>query len=444
MLQSFRFANHQSFRDEQQLNLMPPFASDHPSLDDQRPVSIAGVFGANASGKSNALNALAFLQYLVLQSDREVEPGQGLQRTPFRLVRTIAEQPSRYVVDLLLDGERHTYGVTLDDERILEEWLVRYALSDRYDRKGRETTIFERTGDEYRWGHDYKARSDLPFFASITPATALFLSTAARARLGRGPSSSTASASGEDLPAQLHWVYTWFRKLTFRRPSSGYSSRYSNRFTRLEDQATRDRLVRLLSAADFGIADIEIAPDVFDSEDAPSLAGRRLTRAPRLLFRHHGADDGVVLDQREESLGTMQLLDLAVSAIRVLDSGGLLAVDEVDSSLHPLLTARFINLFRSSQTNPNNAQLLFTSHDATLLGHLDGEQIVCRDEIWFTEKNQEGLSSLYSLAEFKPRKSGENWERRYLNGAYGGIPELSMNLFEMALRARGDIDGEEG
>ncbi|MFL6115823.1 MAG: AAA family ATPase [Catenulispora sp.] len=442
MLQSFRFANHQSFCDEQQLNLMPAYASDHPSLDDQLPVRIAGIFGANASGKSNALNALTFFQYLVLQSDREVEPGQGLQRTPFRLVRTIAEQPSRYVVDLLLNGERHTYGVTLDDERILEEWLVRYVRTDRYDRKGRETTIFERTGDEYRWGHDYKARSDLPFFASITPATALFLSTTARARLGRG--TSPTARSGEDLPAQLHWVYTWFRALISRRPSFGYSSRFNSRFVQLGDQSTRERVTHLLNAADFGIEGIEIAPEDFDAEDVPTLAGRRGTRAPRLLFRHHGSDDGVVLEQREESLGTMQLLDLAVSALRVLDSGGLLAVDEVDSSLHPLLTARFINLFRSGETNPNHAQLLFTSHDATLLGHLDGEQIVCRDEVWFAEKNREGQSSLYSLAEFKPRKSGENWERRYLNGAYGGIPELSINLFEMALRARGDYDGEEG
>jgi AAA15 family ATPase/GTPase len=109
--------------------------------------------------------------------------------------------------------------------------------------------------------------------------------------------------------------------------------------------------------------------------------------------------------------------------------------------LHPLLTAKLIGMFHSETTNANGAQLIFTSHDATLLGTLDGEEVLRRDEIWFTEKDAEGASIIYPLAEFKPRKD-ENRQRRYLNGSYGGIPNVSMRMFEEALATRGSGEGD--
>lgn len=118
-------------------------------------------------------------------------------------------------------------------------------------------------------------------------------------------------------------------------------------------------------------------------------------------------------------------------------------MDEIDASLHPLLTAKLIALFRSEATNRYNAQLIFTSHDATLLGMLDGDEVLRRDEIWFTEKDADGVSNLYPLAEFKPRKEGENRPRRYLNGSYGAIPDLSMQMFEHALASRESAERDE-
>ena len=120
----------------------------------------------------------------------------------------------------------------------------------------------------------------------------------------------------------------------------------------------------------------------------------------------------------------------------VLRQGGLMTVDEIDASLHPMLTAKLIALFHSSSTNPHRSQLIFTSHDASLLGTFDAEEILDRDEIWFAEKGRDGTSTVYPLTDFKPRREGENRQRRYLNGSYGGIPELSMQLFERALAAR--------
>jgi hypothetical protein len=117
-------------------------------------------------------------------------------------------------------------------------------------------------------------------------------------------------------------------------------------------------------------------------------------------------------------------------------------VDEIDTSLHPLLTATLIRLFQSPETNLHKAQLVFTTHDATLLGSIDGEDILRRDEVWFTSKRDDGASELFPLSEFRPRRQGENRLKRYLNGSYGAVPELSMELFEQAVKSRTAANGE--
>src|ERR1700753_2703099 len=120
MLLSFRFANHRSFRDEHQLNLLPVYESgqsDHEP--DLAAVPVVGIFGANASGKSNVIGAFRYLCDMAGMSDRESEPGLGPERQPFRLDPEISREPSNYAVDLLINGVRHTYGFSLNDERLL-------------------------------------------------------------------------------------------------------------------------------------------------------------------------------------------------------------------------------------------------------------------------------------------------------------------------------------
>lgn len=107
-----------------------------------------------------------------------------------------------------------------------------------------------------------------------------------------------------------------------------------------------------------------------------------------------------------------------------------------------MLTAKLVGLFQNVATNPLQSQLFFTSHDAALLGTFDMEEVLHRDQVWFTDKDRYGASTLYPLSDFKPRKEGENRQRRYLSGNYGGVPDLSADLFEQALRARGEIDAE--
>lgn len=180
-----------------------------------------------------------------------------------------------------------------------------------------------------------------------------------------------------------------------------------------KDADRRAAVVDLLRAADVGLREIRVEP-------AAGLSLHDESRM-RLLFIHEGAVGDAALELYDESVGTRQLMDLVVTAFDVLDAGGLLAVDEIDASLHPLLT----------------------SHDASLLGVLDGEEVLRRDQIWFTDKDSAGVSTLYPLSDFKPRKEGENRVRRYLNGSYDAVPRLDGDVFVQVLAARGDLGDDQ-
>lgn len=450
MLLSFRFANHRSFRDEQQLNLMPVYGPEGGQPANLDPVRTVGIFGANASGKSNCLDALVFMRHKVLHSDRDVEPGLGIARDPFLLSPQTRAEPSRYVVDLVLRGIRHTYGFTINDDGVLEEWLYQYP----HKKKRR---IFEREGQEFLWGEESRKRPELANVSAITAPAALFLSTIARF--------ATAGVSSEaDDP--LHGIYRWLHGNRIRSSRAPQLNAMARRWP--EDVQDQRVVVELIKAADVGIEEVSLRRGredppsetgndgvPFHDQSSPSTIDQLLHRnrslldqlrrtiasldqVDRLEFRHRGSDGSFSFSLTQESTGTQQLLDLALDAAHILRVGGMMTVDEIDASLHPILTARLIGLFQSPTTNPQGSQLIFTSHDAALLGTIDGEEVLRRDEIWFTEKQDDGASVLYPLSDFKPRKEGENRQRRYMNGNYGAVPNLSTYLFERAVASRGD------
>jgi len=440
MLLSFRFANHKSFRDEQQLNLTPVYADDAPVEEQFAVLPVTGVFGANASGKSNLIDALSYVGSFVRRSDREVEPDVGIKslrigRQPFLLEPEIATQPSSYVIDLMIEGVRCTYGFVLDDERILQEWLYVYP-------RHRRRRVFQRTLDEFLWGEE-SAKSELREVAGIVAPTALFLSATARFARPR----SGAEEGSDETQEILHSVYSALSSIT-RGSDVGRSPMPASYLaTWLAEPTRRSVVTELLRSADIGLRDVLITSPKPEQDGEEGIFGDlgaemtpRARSAPRIRFLHNGASD-VAFGLSDESRGTVQLLRLAQSALTVLERGRVLVVDEIDASLHPLLTAKLIGMFHSEAANPLRAQLIFTSHDATLLGTLDGEEVLRRDEVWFTEKDSEGASTLYPLAEFKPRRD-ENRQRRYLNGSYGGIPNVSMRMFEEALATRGSGEGD--
>jgi len=438
MLLSFRFANHRSFRDEQQLNLTPVYDAGPDRAREASALSVAGIFGPNASGKSNVIDAFRYMRFLVGRSDREVEPGLGLERQPFKLDPEFTSAPSSYVIDLMLNGIRYTYGFVIDDIQITEEWLYSYPY-----KKSRR--IFERNADVFKWG-EFTRSSSLTRLAELVAPTALFLSVAARF----GGSSRTPPRSiDEDIEA-LHRVYSWVWMRQMRDRTHLYRDPQLLRWP--EDDQRREIIVDLLREADLGLLNVTQreeeqaalfpAPDMGDKIAPAQKPSRVPSRRPELQFHHRGAVSNVLFDMSDESDGTIRLLERAIRAVPVLARGGLLLVDEIDASLHPLLTAKLIGLFQSKAINIRGAQLIFTSHDATLLGFLDGEEVLDRDQIWFTEKRKDGSSILYPLSDFKPRKEGENRMRRYLSGSYGAVPDISMRMFEQALTSHGSESGE--
>lgn len=429
MLLSFRFANHRSFRDEQQLNLTPVYETDDAADDPStRPaVPVAGIFGANASGKSNVISALRYMSSMVGTSDRESEPGRGPRRQPFLLDPEVAAKPSSYAADLMLNGIRHTYGFVLDDDRITDEWLYTYPLR-------RKRVIFERNGQDFDWGEESR-RSSIRTLVDIVAPTALFLSVAARFEPRDEPEEDRNATS-----EALHNVFSWlWQRTSYDQGSDSYRSRsvYLRRWL-ASPSVRRAEVIDLLRAADVGLRDISVKkitlPPINDDE-APVFTNE-------ISFIHQGAVDNATFRLAEESSGTLRLLELASRVILVLERGGLFVVDEIDASLHPLLTGSLIRLFQSPSANRYGGQLIFTSHDATLLGSIDGDDVLERDQVWFTSKDEDGASELFPLSEFKPRRQGENRQKRYLNGSYGAIPELSMQLFERAVTSRMDSGAE--
>ncbi|MFJ6212506.1 ATP/GTP-binding protein [Streptomyces sp. NPDC092296] len=424
---NFRVANHRSIREEQELQLHPVFDADRPADTAWEAVPVAGIFGANAAGKSNLIDALAYMARMVVNSHRDAEPDGGIQRQPFRLDDTAGGEPSWYVVDLLLEGVRHTYGFSIDDERVVDEWLHSYP-------RGKKRKVFQRTAEDVDPG-DSQPRRELKLLESITEPNVLFMSMAARSK-----------------QADFRPVYDWFaRGLQFRRLRGTGS--VSEALRMMEAPERYPDLMRLLRAADLGIEECGTERVLLDEDELRRRYGgrplpRRFTEpeeGPREVVRpwmgHRGRAGVVQLDLHEQSAGTRALLEQAPRFLSVLRSGGTFVVDEIDSSLHPLLTARLIGLFQDPSTNPHGAQLIFTTHDASLLGRTGGEDILKRDQVWFVEKNQYGETELFALSEFKPRQE-ENRERRYLGGSYGGVPFIDDG-FAQALATRGGRDGQD-
>lgn len=154
-----------------------------------------------------------------------------------------------------------------------------------------------------------------------------------------------------------------------------------------------------------------------------------------ISFWHRGSSRGDVhqLELSDESGGTVAWLALALPALRVIRAGSALLVDELESSLHPRLASALVAMFKSPEVNPLGAQLVFTSHDTSLMGHLSGDGLD-REEMWFAEKSPEGVTEIYPLTDFPVRKD-HNVERRYLGGRYGAVPALAWEELLGALQA---------
>jgi len=422
MLIEFRVENHRSIRDEQVLSMVEGRGD---SADDPRPRKVAGyperllpaaaLYGANASGKSNVLEAVRFMRDAVLLSHRAWPPDEGVPRDPFAWGPKRAE-PSLFEIVWLLDGVRYQYGFTASDERFLEEWLYAWPRS-------RKQVWFERDGDLFQFSEHLKGENKI--LAGVTRPNALFLSAATQ--FGH-----TQLREVYNIANKLNFINSYFdnKKYNYNfdlnindlmsvveRNSRSLGGSQSLSIRKQLAERTLEEFRRFLKNADLGVLDFRVRKNNAIGVN-PSLS------VPyRFDLKHRCGTGDVWLPLEEESKGTQTLFRIALPVIDSIWSGEALFIDELESSLHPALAREIVRRFNDPEANPRNAQLIFTTHDTNLLGTTVGPPPLRRDQVWLTEKDSDGATVLYPLTDFKPRKD-ENLERGYLQGRYGAIPFL--------------------
>ena len=406
-LLSFTVENTISYRGETELSLAATRLAEKGARRDlhlagrKYPVGVlpaAGVFGANASGKSAILDSLDGMRGAVLSSFRNRQ-GTGRFHRPFALDPRTSEEPSSYAVELIIDGVRWQYGFEINDHRVLKEYAF-------YFPKGRQALVFYRNGDSLDFGTPFQS-SDIIVLEKLSKENALVLSVA---------------GATEDIT--LLPLFDWFEYNCVYVTSHNFDQRVSHTASMLQNEGYKNRLLSLIRLADLGVTGIR------RTEPDPDMADR-LMKAMRLLegeednteqdeillldefkLEHHGDTISVELEPRYESAGSVLL------------------IDELDGSLHPDLVAVLINLFQDPSTNPYCAQIIFNAHDMTILNRHHSR--LGRDQIWFTEKDSRGVSKLYSLAEFRTRREEDTYTS-YLKGRYGALPVLDLTELDRAV-----------
>ncbi|MDD2920259.1 ATP-binding protein [Rhodoferax sp.] len=370
------------------------------------------LYGPNASGKSTLILGLAFLDQLILQSHRN-QAGDLLDLSPFKLTAKSRNADSEFEITLIVDGVRYEYGVRCNSRRISEEWLLAYPL-------GMPQKWFHRVWDVNAAKYAYKFSTKLEGgrkrhdWAQDTLENTLYLSKAV-----------------QNNQEQLRVVFNWFKE-RLRVVTAPHTMGPSYTVQRCAEAKDRNRIVEFLNAADLGISDIRLKETVFTVDQLPKnvpkkvreqfaqqiakgLNGKNVTSV-KFVHQDILTQEAIEFAEDEESEGTRALFAFAGPWLDVIENERVLVVDELDTSLHPMLVHFLVKHLHHAGTK---AQLIFTTHDTTLLS----QKILRRDQIWFMEKDPQRASRLYPLSDFSPREN-EAIERGYLNGRYGGIPFL--------------------
>ena len=404
--QTLKMAASTYFKELESLNTFTPDQSD--SL--PRLLRSTVLYGPNASGKSTLIQALRFVQDQVLNSQKESQAGDQIEVVPFKLKAASREADSEFEVTFAEHGVRYDYGFCCNRERFTEEWLIAYPLGHAQKWFHR---VFDAVADKdvYKFSkHLLGGKRQLELWKTQTRPNALFFSTAIQLN-----------------NEQLKPAYDWFK---FRLRAIDYTRGFSPSYTlkRCANDADRSRIVAFMNSADLSIADILVKEIAFSAELLPKgmpaavrdefvkdMAGKKMLE-PRFFHKEVDTQASVEFDDAEESDGTRALFAFAGPWMDVIENDLVLVVDELDTSLHPLLVH---HLVKRLHHEGGKAQLIFTTHDTTLLS----QKLLRRDQVWFIEKDDRRASRLYPLSDFSPR-DGEAIERGYLNGRYGGIPFL--------------------
>ena len=418
MLIDFRVENYTCFKDTSDFSLQATSIKELQEFntfkyDNLGLLKSAVLYGANASGKSNYLQAMRQMMYLVLNSSKEILAGEPLPIEVFQLDTKSVHQPALFEIRFIQNDIVYRFGFKATREKITHEWL--------YSRKRpttKEAELFTRDGQDIKIGPQFKEGKQLK---SITRPNALFLSVSAQ-------------FNGEIATKLLEW----FKSFNL---ISGLKDDYA-RFTLNKvagDETFKNRVLNILTMADVGIKDLSVKETVLNKEEIPERIKKKINNINELkkiaqieLLTSHTQYDAHKQETQtvnfnldlQESQGTQKLFALAGPILDSLDYGKILIIDEFESRLHPNLQKLIIDLFHSPRFNKTNAQLIIATQNTRLLS----EDMFRRDQIWFVEKDQYGVSNLYSLYDFKDKgkiRKDESFEKNYLLGKYGAVPNLT-------------------
>lgn len=440
MLIEFTVENYRSFAEAQTLSFVASKDTSHPghiiNKSKLRLLNAAAVYGSNASGKSNLLRAMKFMKEFVQISATKMnlgEPIKGLD--PFRLDAAYRSKPSSFEVRLLIGETHYRYGFSADQKQVYDEWLyVRHE-------GGRETRTLLRKCSPETNQTEWILRGELKEqSAGVTEKTrdnGLFLSRAAEMNV-------------EFVNDLFLWFchHLWYYDLSI----TPYILMDKTAGLIQKDDQFRERVKKLILDADIGIDRIFVKgkqisnPDNL-SEDALSAIIRLIKISDALdgseessnyiriqtIHRIFNSNEFVEFSlDREESNGTQRFFSLIGLMLIGMDDGNLLVVDELDCSMHPLLSRKLLELFQSPEVNTKGAQIVFATHDTNLMS----PNLFRRDQIWFTEKNQKGATELFPLSDIETKKARkhEAFEKNYLSGRYGGVPNFGPAFEDMEIR----------
>jgi AAA15 family ATPase/GTPase len=415
MIIQFTVGNYRSFHERQTINFRPTgLVSENKEVDkcnilstkDGALLKILGVYGSNASGKSNLIKALAFFKEFIANS-LTFENFLSNEYNPFKLSQSLSDNSGYFQIILLIKGKKYRYGFSIDDKaHIQSEWL--FGPADK-----NETFYFTRKGSKIEVNDErFKEGTQLPY--SRLRADALFLTFC---------SSYDGNISGrikDYLTQQVIIENTSARSLF-------YSSTFSrSRTNRLLKTGNKDIVLRWLAEAGLNFNDIELR------ELASS--NTRL-RNYILLTKNIYNESGEIVDKvtmdldADESEGTKKFYNYIGDLSELFTHGGIYISDEIDNNFHPSLLLKLIKLFQNKSVNSAGAQLLFTSHDVNLMH----PEIMRRDQFYFTEKTVTDSTKLFSLADLKGIRNNADFARQYLAGYYGALPKLGTFLEEESI-----------
>lgn len=398
MILEFSISNYMSFKEKVTFSML---ANSSKGLDDnyiivndRKILKTGAIYGANASGKSNLFKALQTIS-LMLKNSNNIDINATLPIIPFKFDNDYITKASEFEIKFIINNIRYVYGFIADKNKIYDEYLYNYP-------NNRETKIFDRTNVK-EYTYPQKDEKILKEIEEKNSQNKFFLATATNWNYEKTKPAYDFLTNG---------IITFFNMEELKNIAFNI---YDNNDNNLKNFA-----LNFLKKADLNIEDYKISSMSIPEEFLKNT--RVSVKTYQILFKHIGSDNYLSFD--EESLGTQIVFTFIPFIANTLNKQKVLIVDELDKSLHPFLVQYIVKMFNNPEINKNGSQLIFNTHDTNLLNL----NILRRDQIWFTEKNNEtGESSLYSLSDFSVRKK-EIVEKGYMLGRYGAVPFIKNDL----------------